>query len=172
MNTQDFINKYLPAAKEAASGTAILPEIITAAAMLESGHGESKLAKNYNNFFGIKAGGSWQGKTIDFRTKEYTGTPNEQTIIASFRAYDTPKDSFLDYVHLLTNAKRYNNVLSAGTIEEQAHEIHKAGYSTARNYAQKLTALANTIKAGAIQNKNVILPILAIFAATIIFLRK
>ena len=146
MKGNEFVAKYLPAAKEAAGSTGILPEVIVGAALLESGAGESLLAKKYNNFFGVKPGKSWKGKTIDMRTKEFTGTPNEQTITAKFRAYNSPVDSFRDYVSLLTTAKRYKDVAKETTIEGQAREIHEAGYSTAANYSEKLAALATQVR--------------------------
>ena len=43
---------------------------IIAQAILESGWGESRLAKDYHNYFGLKCGTKWQGKSVNLATWE------------------------------------------------------------------------------------------------------
>lgn len=43
---------------------------IIAQAILESGWGESKLAKQCHNYFGLKCGSRWTGKSVNLKTKE------------------------------------------------------------------------------------------------------
>ncbi|RGM25126.1 hypothetical protein DXC31_02630 [Mediterraneibacter gnavus] len=43
---------------------------IIAQAILESGWGESKLAAKYHNYFGLKCGSKWTGKSVNLTTKE------------------------------------------------------------------------------------------------------
>lgn len=43
---------------------------IIAQAILESGWGESKLASKYYNYFGMKCGTTWKGKSVNMETKE------------------------------------------------------------------------------------------------------
>ena len=42
---------------------------IIAQAILESGWGESKLASKYHNYFGMKCGTTWTGKSVNMETK-------------------------------------------------------------------------------------------------------
>ena len=43
---------------------------IIAQAILESGWGESKLAATYHNYFGLKCGTKWTGKSVNLTTQE------------------------------------------------------------------------------------------------------
>ena len=43
---------------------------IIAQAILESGYGESKLAAKYHNYFGLKCGSKWTGKSVNLTTQE------------------------------------------------------------------------------------------------------
>lgn len=155
LTRQQFVEQYAQAAKEAASNTGIFPETILAAAILESSGkkngiwyvGASQLASKANNYFGIKASKSWKGKIYNINTKEYV---NGQyiTVPAKFRAYDTVKDSFADYVSFLKNNSRYvkAGVFTAATASEQVNRIAAAGYATDPNYSKLLNSLLITIK--------------------------
>ena len=44
--------------------------VIIAQAAIESNWGRSSLSAKYNNYFGIKAGKSWKGKTVNMKTGE------------------------------------------------------------------------------------------------------
>ena len=71
-----------------------------AQAILESGSGESQLAKEpYYNLFGVK--GSFQGNSVSFSTKEADQRGQLYTISAGFRDYGGYNDSLQDYVQLL-----------------------------------------------------------------------
>lgn len=141
----DFAKKYAAAAMEATAGTDIFPAVVLSAAALESGWAGSGLSSNYNNFFGVKAGSTWFGKTVTMPTKEEV---NGQmvTVNAKFRAYDSALDSFRDYVRLLQTS-RYNKagVSDAATPAEQIQRIKDAGYATDSNYANKVISIINTL---------------------------
>jgi len=136
------------AAAAAVKGTSIFPELLLAQAIIESAkNGKmpgTQLAKKYNNYFGIKAFKSWKGDRVNFKTGEFTPAGSAYTMESDFRAYKTPLDSFQDYVKLLQN-KRYKKVLAAKTIADQARELKAAGYSTAPDYASKVSGMANVI---------------------------
>lgn len=137
--TQNFYNNYRQAALNAASGTKIFPETILAVASLESNNGQSLLSAKYNNFFGIKNSGTWSGKTVTLPTKEQDTAGNVYTVDASFRWYDSPTDSFKNYVQFISGPRYVTaGVLSATTPQEQFDALHKAGYATDVSYVQKL----------------------------------
>lgn len=138
---KEFIKKYGAFIHKVTAGTGILPGTLIAQAFLESSAngkvGGSKLSREANNFFGIKCGPNWSGKTYDIKTKEYSGnTP--YFVTACFRKYNSVEDSIKDYVNFLQVNARYRNagVFEAKTVKEQAEALKRAGYATAPGYAQ------------------------------------
>lgn len=65
----DFISSYLPLARKAGESFRINPVVILAQAVIESGWGQSDLAREHHNFFGITAYGKknvwWKGEGIE-----------------------------------------------------------------------------------------------------------
>ena len=93
----DFISSYLPLARKAGESFRINPVVILAQAVIESGWGQSDLAREHHNFFGITAYGKknvwWKGEGIELGAHSLR-----------FRVYDTPQDSFMDYARLIRHA--------------------------------------------------------------------
>lgn len=150
MTLQEFTAKYLPFAKAAARDQIISPYLIIAQAFLESGKGESVLAKKFNNFFGVKDHPQWQGKTITMRTKEQNKQGVERVEPAKFVVFNSPKDSFEYQIRFLKKNPRYTKAglfvpERAGDYKYQADTLQKAGYATDIQYAAKLTTLANNV---------------------------
>lgn len=139
---QEFIEKHKPLILMAVQDTTLLPSVFMAQAILESNWGKSELAKNHNNYFGIKPGGAWSGRVASFPTQEYINGKWE-TIQANFRSYDKPEDSFIDRVNFLRDRSRYANVFKANTPISQASELYLAGYATDPNYPRKLNKIIN-----------------------------
>ncbi|PLX07115.1 MAG: hypothetical protein C0596_13395 [Marinilabiliales bacterium] len=141
----DYIKKYTNTVVKASKGTGLFPSLFMAQAILESGDGQSTLAAQYNNHFGIKATRDWKGKVIDMRTREvFDG--QDVYIVDGFRWYDKAKDSFFDRVKFLKENSRYqaHGVFDAKTPEAQADALQRAGYATAPNYASTLKWIINT----------------------------
>lgn len=166
-----FVETYGSYAKQAAQGTGIFPETILTAAALESGYAKSSLASVHYNFFGIKAGKSWTGKTITYNTKEQKADGTVYVVSAVFRKYDSPADSFKDYVKLLSTSRYVKyGVTTAKTPIEQFEKIKAAGYATDINYTTKLTKIFNSVTSWATTTNGIgILTGLAITAATFFF---
>lgn len=123
----------------------ILPSITISQAILESNWGESKLGKEYNNLFGIKADKSWNGESVTLQTTEYNGI----IINDKFRKYNDKNQSIYDHGKFLYENKRYEKggVFKANTYKYQAEALQDSGYSTLINengeklYAKKLIQL-------------------------------
>lgn len=119
----------------------VLPSVCIGQSALETGYGSSDLMTKANAFFGIKAGGSWTGKSFSAETKEvYNGV--EHNVVANFRAYDSLADSVADYYDLIINASRYSRALSTfpndiKTPYDTLYEIWSAGYATDELYMEK-----------------------------------
>ena len=116
--------------------------VIIAQAAIESNWGRSALSARYNNYFGIKAGKSWKGKTVNMKTGEVFDGKNV-TISSLFRVYDSLSESIRDRNRLL-RMPRYKAVEPAPTPQAQAEAIKAAGYCTSTNYVASIMA---TIKA-------------------------
>ena len=77
-----------------------IPASITLAqGLLESGNGNSPLAVNANNHFGIKCHRGWTGKTY---------LKDDDAKDECFRKYDNPEASFEDHSLFLTTRSRYD----------------------------------------------------------------
>lgn len=109
----------------------ILPSITVAQAILESGWGQSKLSKDSNNIFGIKADNSWDGESIEVMTSE---NYNDK-IKAKFRKYNSITDSIKDHGKFLSENKRYeeNGLFDSKNYKKQAQALEDAGYSTKKD---------------------------------------
>ena len=71
MTNQEFIDQVAVYVKKNAAifGICVHSPII-AQAILESGWGKSKLAATYHNYFGLKCGTKWTGKSVNMNTQE------------------------------------------------------------------------------------------------------
>lgn len=146
MTKEEFIKKYYNFASSAAAGSGLSPLLILSQAFLESGAGESILTKKYNNFFGIKADKSWQGKKVKLKTREQKPTGENYFIDADFRVYNNPADSFKDHIKFLKTNPRYTKAglfTYPNNFAKQADTLQKAGYATDINYSKLLTQLGN-----------------------------
>ncbi|MBQ8959494.1 MAG: glucosaminidase domain-containing protein [Bacteroidales bacterium] len=133
-----FIARVLFAIAEIDDMGGFFPSVLIAQAAIESNWGRSSLSAKYNNFFGIKAGKSWKGKTVNMKTGEVFNGKNV-TISSNFRVYDSLADSIRDR-NLLLRMPRYKAVEPATTPLAQAEAIRAAGYCTATNYVQSIMA--------------------------------
>jgi flagellum-specific peptidoglycan hydrolase FlgJ len=148
MTREQYIEKITPLVQRVTKDTGLFPSVMIAQAILESSDsngnvGGSILASKYNNHFGIKAGSNWKGKTVNFKTGEYTPSGQAYSIVDAFRAYDTIEEGFKDRIKFLQQNPRYakTGVFTAKTPEEQSAALKKAGYATAPEYASTLNNL-------------------------------
>ncbi|AIS59607.1 glucosaminidase domain-containing protein [Listeria ivanovii] len=140
---EKFINEIAPHAVKVQKEHGILASITISQAILESNWGESKLAKDGNNLFGIK--GAYKGASIKLPTKEHNGVVWVGTD-AKFRAYPSWYESLNDHALLFVNGPSWNKNLYAGLIKEFDFEkaaiaLGKTGYSSDPEYAAKLIEL-------------------------------
>lgn len=110
---------------------------IIAQAILESGWGGSALASKYNNFFGLKCGGSWKGKSVNMATKEEYTVGTLTDIRANFRVYDSIEDGVKGYFEFI-NYSRYSNLKGVTNPEEYCRLIKADGYATSSTYVTNL----------------------------------
>ena len=141
----DFARALRKHAARAAARLGTTPDILIAQAALETGWGRHMMRNadgtSANNLFSIKAGPSWQGRTVDVRTTEFFGA-RPVFVNAAFRSYADLAQSFDDYVGLLENNPRYQRALDrAADPKAYITELARAGYATDPKYAQKVLAI-------------------------------
>lgn len=129
-----YIKKFAPAAVKNMRFYKIPASITLAQGVLESGHGESTLAKKANNHFGIKCHKGWKGRTIRHDDDE----ENE-----CFRSYKNPLKSYRDHSLFLVDRDRYSGLfeLKRKDYKGWAKGLKAAGYATDPKYAEKLISL-------------------------------
>ena len=133
---QNFISIIAPLIQKYAAvyGYKVASPII-AQACLESAYGTSQLASKYHNYFGMKTGSSWRGKSVNLSTKEEYTVGTLTTIKAGFRVYDNMEDGVKGYFDFI-QAKRYANLKTATTAKEYLEMIKADGYATSSKYVQ------------------------------------
>lgn len=127
---QQYIDQYKDIAIEQMRQWHIPASITLAQGLLESGAGNSELARKGNNHFGIKCNG-WTGRTTYHDDDER----NE-----CFRAYSSAYESYTDHSRFLAGSARYRQLFSLATTDYAgwARGLKAAGYATNPHYAQKL----------------------------------
>ena len=134
MTDRDFITEIAPVVqKYARQYDYDVASPIIAMACLESGFGRSALAARYHNYFGMKCGSGWTGRSVMFNTKEEY-TPGQLTDVKSaFRAYDSLDDGVHGFFEFI-QYPRYANLRFAKTPEEFLTMIRADGYCTSSSY--------------------------------------
>ncbi len=131
---EQYIQKFAPYAVEEMEKFKIPASITLAQGLLETGAGQSRLAKEGNNHFGIKCKDEWTGRTM----RHNDDAPNE-----CFRVYDDVRQSYEDHSRFLAERKYYVNLfkLDIKDYKGWAHGLKKAGYATNPRYAQILLSI-------------------------------
>ena len=131
---QQYVEQYKEAAMEQMRRYGIPASVTLAQGILESSNGQSQLARNENNHFGIKTSSSWiaNGGKYGLYTDD---KPNEK-----FCSYASVGDSYEHHSQFLRNNKRYSACfsLSPDNYKGWAQGLDKAGYATAGTYAPNL----------------------------------
>jgi len=130
MAGNDYIAQYKDIAIAEMNKYGIPASIKLAQALLESGNGNSYLAREANNHFGIKCGGVWKGKSV---------TRPDDRINDCFRVYDSPQQSFRDHSEFLLRP-RYAALfkLDKNDYKGWARGLKAAGYATNPRYPDLL----------------------------------
>jgi flagellar protein FlgJ len=116
----EFIRRALEAADRArGEGAPIVPAIAAAQAALESRYGESQLAKEASNLFGIKAGKNWHGLVLVLPTTEYVdGQP--VGMAARWRSYISWQACFHDYGEIIGRLPWFADAVVAARLGDAA----------------------------------------------------
>lgn len=149
MSTTEIVNGYIAQYNSVAMSNmktyGIPASIILAQGILESGAGQSDLAMNANNHFGIKCH-DWTGDKI---------YKDDDTSNECFRKYNQASESFKDHAMVLTGKNRYANLftLPKGDYKAWAKGLREAGYATDSKYPEKLINYIETYNLNEYDNK-------------------
>src|SRR5659263_108893 len=128
---QDYIDIFAKLAIQEMNEYHVPASITMAQACLESGNGNSELAREGNNHFGIKCNSSWSGPSI---------RKDDETRNECFRKYSTAIESFRDHSKFLTGGMRYQFLFDYKITDYRkwAYGLKKAGYATDPQYPERL----------------------------------
>lgn len=119
--------------------------VVIAQAILESGWGKSSLARKYNNYFGLKCGSTWKGKSVNLATKEEYTQGTYTDIRANFRVYDSVEEGVKGYFDFI-NTSRYKNLKGVTDYKTYIKNLKADGYATSSSYVDNLTKLVEQYK--------------------------
>lgn len=131
--TTSYIDRFKDIAIEEMNKYGIPASITLAQGLLESGTGNSDLARYANNHFGIKCTNGWQGKG-------YYKDDDEKN--ECFRVYKDPDESFRDHSKFLLRS-RYADLfkLDKDDYEGWAKGLKADGYATNPRYPELLIGI-------------------------------
>ncbi len=112
--------------------TGIPASIILGIAMHESGNGNSTIAQNLNNQFGVKGGGG----AVIYKHKRKTHS--------AYKKYDSILDSFEDFARIMTERKQFSHLaeeLTQYDYEKWVKGIQHSGYASSRKWGVQVLAI-------------------------------
>ena len=138
MTNSEFIEQIATYVKKYACDYGIMVHSpIIAQAILESGWGKSVLASKYHNYFGLKCGSSWSGKSVNMATKEEYKVGTLTNIRDNFRVYDSMEAGVKGYF-VFINKKRYANLKGVTDPETYVKNLKADGYATSSTYVANI----------------------------------
>lgn len=136
---EEYVDRYHHIAIANMERYGIPASITMAQGILESDCGNSRLARQANNHFGIKCKKNWTGKTI----RHDDDAKNE-----CFRSYANAEASYRDHAEFLDTQPRYDSLFaySSDDYKSWARGLKACGYATARDYAPRLIKIIEESK--------------------------
>lgn len=131
MSREEYIRRYKGLVLESQEVYGIPASVKMAQALLESDNGNSRLAREANNHFGIKCKSDWTGMTISH---------DDDAKGECFRKYASAEESFKDHSEFLDNSPRYQDLFKLDPLDYKgwAYGLKAAGYATDPNYPERL----------------------------------
>ncbi len=134
---EEYIKRYKALAIQHQAKYKIPASITLAQGLLESAAGDSYLAREGNNHFGIKCKETWNGGRIyhDDDAKD-----------ECFRKYKSVEDSYLDHSLFLSQRRYYISLFDLDIYDYKgwAHGLKRCGYATDKAYGHKLIRIIET----------------------------
>lgn len=137
----DYFRSHARMAVEEMHFSGIPASVTLAQAILESGMGNSRLAREGNNHFGIKCKSIWTGDTLLVKDDDLDASG--MLIESCFRRYASTEVSFRDHSVFLMESPRYQSLFEYPSHDyvSWANGLQQCGYATNPEYATKLIRL-------------------------------
>ena len=129
---QTYIERFKEDAIRIMHETGIPASIVLGVAMHESGCGNSALAQNLNNQFGVKGGGS----SVYYK--------HHKKVSSSYKKYESVYDSFQDFARIMTERKEFAGLTETLTHFDYsgwAHGIQHRGYASSHKWSAQVLGL-------------------------------
>ena len=126
---QSYIEQFKEDAIRIMHETGVPASIVLGVAMHESGCGNSLLAKNLNNQFGVKGGAG----TVYYRHKKRVRT--------AYKRYESVFDSFEDFARIMTTRSEFSGLTQSLTHFDYtgwAHGIQRHGYASSHKWSSQV----------------------------------
>jgi flagellum-specific peptidoglycan hydrolase FlgJ len=130
--SQSYIEKFKDDAIRIMHETGVPASIVLGVAMHESGCGNSTIAQNLNNQFGVKGGGG----AVFYK--------HNKKVRSAYKKYDSVLDSFQDFARIMTERKQFSHLADALTHYDYfgwAHGIQRSGYASSRKWASQVLGI-------------------------------
>jgi len=130
--SQSYIEQFKDNAIQIMHETGIPASIILGIAMHESGNGNSTIAQNLNNQFGVKGGGG----AVFYKHKK--------KVRSSYKKYDSILDSFEDFARIITQRQqlgRISDQLTQYDYTKWVKGIQRSGYASSRKWASQVLGI-------------------------------
>ncbi len=129
---QTYIEKFKEDAIRIMHETGVPASIVLGVAMHESGCGNSKLAQNLNNQFGVKGGGG------------AVYTEHKKKVHTAYKKYESVFESFQDFARIMTERREFSGLTESLTHFDYsgwAHGIQKRGYASSHKWSAQVLGL-------------------------------
>jgi len=130
--SKSYIDKFKDDAIRIMHQSGIPASIILAIAMHESGCGNSTIAQNLNNQFGMKG-----TTTVMFKQRH-------KIVSTLYKQYDSVGESFEDFARVITERKKFAGLSDRFTHYDYlgwVHGIQKAGYASSSKWGKQVLSL-------------------------------
>jgi len=137
---ETYVNRFVDVAQKEMRKYGIPASITLAQGLIETNAGDSRLAKQNNNHFGMKCFSKKCGKG---HCANFTDDSHKDF----FRKYKSSWESYRAHSQLLMG-KRYRHLKKLGSenYKDWARGLKKAGYATDKRYAEKLINIIDELK--------------------------
>lgn len=139
LSAKDYIDNFKEDAVKEMCLNKIPASIVLAQAMFESANGNSELAKNANNHFGIKCKKEWGGESY---------SKDDEEAQECFRKYNSVLESYTDHSVFLKTRPRYAFLFDIPVTDYKSWclGLKAAGYATDPKYAKRLIDIIEKYK--------------------------
>jgi flagellum-specific peptidoglycan hydrolase FlgJ len=139
-HVRDYVDQHLEAADRLFLRYGVPAPVALAAGGLETGWGDSDLARYAHNHHGMKALRDWRGPLYLYEHDEVEKDGRPVRRQSYFRYYDSDVEGFLDYGRFLRGHRRYHALFrfAATDYGGWCFGLDQCGYATDPYYGQKL----------------------------------